>query len=100
MSKSQFPGVQHHARGSAFFPIKRIADHGMTEMMQMDPDLVGAPTVQRTFHQAHSTAGLPDAILRPGGSSTAQIDRHFFPLHGMPPNRGVDRFGVPATSAR
>jgi hypothetical protein len=90
MGKSQFPGVQHHARCGGSFPIKRIADHGMTEMMQMDADLVGPSAVQRTFHQAYSTAGLQDAIFRPGRSSTAQIDRHFFALYRMPADRGID----------
>ena len=54
--ETEFPGVQHLPRCGNFFPIKRITDHGMTEVVQVHANLVRATTVNRAFHQADSAA--------------------------------------------
>ena len=69
VNEAQFPGVEHLSGSAAFFPIKGIADNRVTEMPQVNPNLVGAPAVQRTLHQTDSATGLHDPIVRFGGAS-------------------------------
>ena len=69
VNEAQFPGVEHLPGSAAFFSIKRIADNRVTEMAQVNPNLVGAPAVQCTFHQTDSATGLHDPIFRFGGPS-------------------------------
>ena len=54
MNKTQFPGVKHLARkiSSALAAVKFVAEHGMTEVVKMDADLVGASGVDRAFNEA------------------------------------------------
>ena len=51
MREAKLPRVQHLARKlfRQFRGVNFIAEHRMTEMMQMDPDLVGATGVQFAF---------------------------------------------------
>ena len=54
VNKTQFPGVKHLARkiSSALAAVKFVPEHGMTDVVKMDADLVGPPAVDRAFHEA------------------------------------------------
>ena len=71
VNEAQFPGVEHLPGSAAFFSIKRIADNRVTEMPQMNPNLMGPPAVQRTFYQTDSATGLHDPIFRFSSASAA-----------------------------
>ena len=69
VNEAQFPCVEHLSGSVAFFSIKRIADNRVTKMPQVNANLMGAPAVQRTFHQTDSATGLQNPIFRFGGAS-------------------------------
>lgn len=65
MAKSNFPGVQHLS-WEIFRQARRInfiAQHGVTDMMEMHPDLVSPPTVQPALDQASLISRTQDAIF-------------------------------------
>ena len=51
MSEGEFPGVEHLARiiAGPFPAVQFVAEHGMTEVMEMDADLVGPAAVESAF---------------------------------------------------
>jgi len=76
MLEAQFPRVQHLPRkifGNAR-RINFIAEHGMTEMMKMHANLMGASTVQPALNQTCLLAGANQPIL--GFSRTSAHGSH------------------------
>ncbi len=65
MAKSNFPGVQHLSREifRQACCINFIAQHRVTDMMKMNPDLVSPSTVQPALDQARLIPSAQDAIL-------------------------------------
>ncbi len=65
MLKPKFPGVQHLARiiFRQFRRINFVAKHGVTEMMEVDADLMGASAMQLALDQTHFIRGANDAIF-------------------------------------
>ena len=55
MLETQFPRVQHLPRKvpGVLGAVNLVAKNGMTDVMKMNSNLVGAPTVQFAFDQAH-----------------------------------------------
>ena len=51
VNEAQFPGVEHLSWSAAFFPIKRIADNRVTEMPQVNANLMGPPGMQTSTQQ-------------------------------------------------
>ena len=75
--------------------VNRIADHRVSHMLQMDPDLMGSAGVQFQPEQIdHIEAGRHKGV-GPGGAG-AGYDRHALSVLGVPPNRSFDdeRTGV------
>jgi len=65
MAKSNFPGVQHLS-WEIFYQAHRInfiAQHRVTDMMKMHPDLVSPSTVQPALNQARLISRAQDAIF-------------------------------------
>ena len=55
MLKPKFPGMQHLPRivFRQFRRINFVAKHGVTEMMEVDADLMGASGMQSALDQTH-----------------------------------------------
>jgi len=55
MLKPKFPGMQQLARifFRQFRRINSVAEHGVTEMMEVDANLMGASGVQLALDQTH-----------------------------------------------
>lgn len=53
MAERKFPGVEHLARRSsgAFSAVDFVPEDRISEVMQVDPDLMGPPGVNRAFDQ-------------------------------------------------
>ena len=53
MAEGKFPGVEHLAGkiSGAFAAIDLIAEDGMSEVMQVNADLMGPPGVNRAFNK-------------------------------------------------
>jgi hypothetical protein len=65
MVKSDFPGVQHLA-WEIFRQARRInfiAQHRVTDMMKVHPDLVSSSAVQPALDQARLISSAQDAIF-------------------------------------
>ena len=65
MTKSNFPGVQHLS-WEIFRQARRInfiAQHRVTDMMKVHPDLVSPSTVQPALDQARLISCAQDAIF-------------------------------------
>ncbi len=77
-------------RDAMVLSVKSVADHRMTKMVEMDPDLVRATAVQCALDQADAAAGLQDAVIGPGGAAAARVDTHFFSMHRMAADRCLD----------
>ena len=54
MAEGKFPGVEHLARRSpgAFSPVDFVPEDRISEVMQVDPDLMSSAGVNRAFDQA------------------------------------------------
>ena len=65
----------------------------MTEMMEVDPNLVGATGVDRAFNEARVAARTEDAIFGLRGAARAFRDAHLFAVNGMTRDRRVDDAG-------
>src|SRR5256885_3265037 len=92
MMEREFPGVEHLARKiyGAFSAVEFVAEDGMTEIMEMNADLVGAATVQSAFDQTDVAARPQDSILGLRGATLPARDAHPLPVDRMPRNCFVD----------
>jgi hypothetical protein len=90
MNEAEFPRVQHLARRGAFRSIKGIANHRMAKMMKVNPDLMSAPTMQSTFHQANRAGRLQDSVFRLCCTAASQVDMHFLAADWVAPDRSFD----------
>ena len=65
MLKPEFPGMQHLARiiFRQFRRIDFVAEHWVTEMMEVDANLMGASGMQLALDQTHFIRGANDTIL-------------------------------------
>ena len=77
----------------AFAAVQFVAKNRMTEMMEVDPNLVGATGVDRAFNQACVAARADDAIFSLRRAACAFCDAHFFAMNGMTRDRRVDGAG-------
>jgi len=101
MTETQLPGVEHLTGEitGAFAAVKFIAEDGMTEMMQVHADLVGAAAVQSALDQAHVAARTQDPIPGFCGASLTARDAHPLPVNRMARNCFVDDAGSFARGA-
>jgi acyl-CoA thioesterase FadM len=65
MMEAKFPGVEHLAW---MFPrvsptVNFIAQHGMSDVVEVDTNLMGSAAVETTFHQTQSAATGQNAVL-------------------------------------
>ena len=70
VTKAELPRVEHLA-GQIFREPRRvdfIAQHRVTEMMQVDADLMGAATVQFTFNQTCLVVRTKNPVFGFGGA--------------------------------
>src|SRR6266545_3781456 len=86
MAESNFPGVQHLSR-EIFCEARRInfiAQHRVTDMMKMHPDLVSPSTVQTALDQARMISRAEDAIFGFGRAPAYWGDGHSLSMDRMP----------------
>jgi hypothetical protein len=67
MGEGKLPGVEHLAGvvAGAFAAVQFIAQNGMAEVMEMDPNLVGAAAVQSAFHETNLSVRPDSGCGRP-----------------------------------
>jgi hypothetical protein len=87
MKKSQAPRVQHLSTTIAgFFPVHLIANDGMTDRLEMDPNLVGSSREDLAKDEG-PTARLLDDFEPCASRSPTADNSHFLTVHGMTANR-------------
>src|SRR6476469_6396301 len=93
MAKREFPGVEHLTWriSGAFAAVDFVAEHGMTEVMEMDADLMGATGVDRTFDEAAIAARAQDPVFGFRGTAGSLSDTHSVTVNRMAGDRRVDR---------
>ena len=65
MRETKLPGMQH-LTGKIFRQLRRVnfvADHRVTEMMQVHADLMSASTMQDALDQTHLSAGAQHFVF-------------------------------------
>src|SRR3954471_21295289 len=89
MAKREFPSVQHLTWriSGAFAAVHFVAEHGMTEVMEMDADLMGATGVDRTFGEAAIAARTQDPIFGFRGTAGPLSDTHSVTVNRMAGDR-------------
>ena len=92
MLEGELPGVEHLAGEipGAFSAVEFIAEDGMAEMMEVDPDLVGPAAVQNAFDQADLAVGAHDLVFGFRGTALAPRDTHPLPMDRMTRDGFVD----------
>src|SRR3954464_7274587 len=92
MAETEFPRVEHLAGeiSGAFAAVKFIAEDGMAEMMEVDPDLVGSAAVQNAFDQADLAVRAHDLVFGFRGTALAPRDTHPLPVDRMTRDGFVD----------
>ena len=98
MTEREFMRVQHLARkiSGALAAVNFVPQHGMTEVMKVDPNLVGSTGVKFAFDEADgirtcgSTSRRKDPVFGFRGATAAARHVHFFPMHRMPRDRRLD----------
>jgi hypothetical protein len=70
--------------------IHGIADHGVADVRQVDPNLVRATGVEGETHEAQGAPGFEHLVMRAGGTAVALDHGHFLPLLGMAPKGRSD----------
>jgi hypothetical protein len=87
MKKSQTPCVQHlSATGAGCFTVHLIANDGMTDRLEMHPNLVGSSGEDLAKDEGPTARFLDDFELCLSKPPT--IDHsHFLTVHGMTANR-------------
>ena len=89
--------VQHLGRApassrdpaAASTPIHRVPYHGVPNVLQMNPDLVGSAGMQLQPEQVYHIEAGNDARLGPGHPTEGR-DAHALPVLGMPCDRCLD----------
>lgn len=101
MAEGKFPGVEHLARkiSGAFAAINFIAEHGMSEVMQMNADLMGPPGVNRAFNETHVAVRFENAIIGFRRAPPPSRNTHSLPVDRVAGDRRVDRPGFLAWRA-
>jgi hypothetical protein len=97
MIKREFPRVQHRPWkiSGADAAVLSISQNGMTEMLQMDPNLMSASTMQHAFQQGRRHPAAYHLKIGARLTSALTCDRHLRPVNTMPANRGVNAPGIP-----
>ena len=93
MAKSNFPGVQHLSR-EIFRQARRIdciAQHWVTDMVKMHPDLMSPSTVQPALDQARLISRAQDAIFGLSCASMQGSHAHPLSVDRMSPDFFFDR---------
>ena len=101
MFKSKLKGVQHLAR-EIFGELGRvnfIPQNGVTNVMKMHSDLVGAATVQLALYQAHFRRAPKHFVFSSGFTTTPLRHTHSLPMDPVPANLFVDYAGTLAQFA-
>jgi hypothetical protein len=101
VAEGEFPGVEHLAGiiAGAFPAVQFVAEDRMTEVMQVDADLVGPAAVQGAFDEADPVAGTQDAVFGFRGAALAAGDAHPLSMDGMTFDRFIDDAGSLAQRA-
>src|SRR5260370_18054516 len=87
MKKSETPCVQHLSTTVAGrFPVHLITNDGMTDRLEMDPNLVGSSGEDLAKDEGPTARLLDDFELRPSRPPTIDPS-HFLTVHGMTANR-------------
>src|SRR6185436_13500435 len=92
VTKTELPCVQHLA-GKMFGERGRVnfvAQHRITKMMQMHPNLMRAATVQFAFNQTGLLARTENAIFSLGRATVGRTHAHSLSMHRMSPNFVLD----------
>jgi len=93
MKKSQTPCVQHlSATFAGCFPVHLIANDGITDRMEMDPNLVGSSGEDLAKDEGPTARFLDDFELCLSRPPTVD-NSHFLTVHGMTANRLYDFAG-------
>ena len=83
VTKTQLPCVQHLAWKilSELWPVDFVAQHRITKMMQMYPNLMCATAVQFAFNQTRLLARTQHAIFSFGRATAGGTHAHSLPMH-------------------
>ena len=97
MVEREFPRVQHWPRkiSATGAGILSVPYDGMTYMLQMDPNLMSASTVQPALQQGRSDPAAYYLKISARVTAALARDRHLRPVNTMPANRGVNRPAIP-----
>ncbi len=71
--------------------VGQVTQQGMSEVFEVDPDLMGAAGVESEFDKGGEPKSFEDAVIRPGRSAGAIGDGHPFSMGGMAGDGGFDR---------
>ena len=85
MPKAKLPGMQHLPRKflREFWRINSIAHYGVTEVMKVDPNLMGPAAVQSALDQTHFARRTNNTILGHGRAPSRQSHPHSLSIHGV-----------------
>lgn len=96
--EDEFSGVEHLTGDEAaggfaeagvwLAAIEEVAGDGMSEMLEVDPDLMGATGVQFDFHMGRAAQAFEDAVR--GAGVAAFSHGHALALEAVARNRGVN----------
>ena len=88
---TQFSTSRFRRSREAFrFAVNRVANDGMADNVQMDPDLVGPARLDGDIQKRHDTETLPDLPVRHRRLAAAALRRHHLPFDGMPSDGQID----------
>jgi len=81
------PGVEHLAWIVGAASVNLVAQDWIPEVFEVDADLVGAPCVQRAFHETCAGQFAQDAVVGGGRSPPACFHNgHFLAVNRVPPD--------------
>ncbi len=83
----------------ASFPVIAVADDGIPQGFQVDPDLMRASGLGRYFDEGEAVESFLYLVAADGFLSAAEQDGDFFSVAEVPPERQVYRVGVEAELA-
>jgi hypothetical protein len=91
MGEFKFPGMQQVALKALALPVERISRDRMTQMLQVDTDLMGAAGARHAGDQGPTLPAGEEFVvghrITPRGRASGG---HFLPLDGVASDRQID----------